>query len=153
MQKYLNELEKYFEKNGYLGYDPYDVYDTKVYHKLKKHENVILTKLFLVIYDLFCIILPRVIRFLFIRKSINHKSIALMGLARINRYINTRNKIYLKKAIQDCEYLFKEFKIHGQTRYLSFGYPFHWYSPLPLPARSEERRVGKECRSRWSPYH
>ena len=22
-----------------------------------------------------------------------------------------------------------------------------------LPYRSEERRVGKECRSRWSPYH
>ena len=22
-----------------------------------------------------------------------------------------------------------------------------------LPARSEEHRVGKECRSRWSPYH
>ena len=34
--------------------------------------------------------------------------------------------------------------------------------PVPLPTkkevvtilrRSEERRVGKECRSRWSPYH
>src|ERR1039458_10899716 len=29
--------------------------------------------------------------------------------------------------------------------------------PHPLPVqgtlRSEERRVGKECRSRWSPYH
>src|SRR6266446_2949787 len=24
---------------------------------------------------------------------------------------------------------------------------FHWH------VRSEERRVGKECRSRWSPYH
>jgi len=23
----------------------------------------------------------------------------------------------------------------------------------PIPGRSEERRVGKECRSRWSPYH
>src|SRR3712207_8596932 len=23
----------------------------------------------------------------------------------------------------------------------------------PIFARSEERRVGKECRSRWSPYH
>ena len=22
-----------------------------------------------------------------------------------------------------------------------------------VPARSEERRVGKECRSRWSTYH
>src|SRR2546422_4866291 len=25
-------------------------------------------------------------------------------------------------------------------------------APLPV-LRSEERRVGKECRSRWSPYH
>ena len=25
-----------------------------------------------------------------------------------------------------------------------------WFS---LNGRSEERRVGKECRSRWSPYH
>ena len=24
---------------------------------------------------------------------------------------------------------------------------------LELALRSEERRVGKECRSRWSPYH
>ena len=24
---------------------------------------------------------------------------------------------------------------------------------LPEEVRSEERRVGKECRSRWSPYH
>ena len=24
---------------------------------------------------------------------------------------------------------------------------------LSLMSRSEERRVGKECRSRWSPYH
>ena len=23
----------------------------------------------------------------------------------------------------------------------------------PVTSRSEERRVGKECRSRWSPYH
>ena len=30
-----------------------------------------------------------------------------------------------------------------------------FFSRLQLPARyrSEERRVGKECRSRWSPYH
>ena len=28
----------------------------------------------------------------------------------------------------------------GKTKYMEIG-------------RSEERRVGKECRSRWSPYH
>src|SRR5688572_32097273 len=27
------------------------------------------------------------------------------------------------------------------------------FDPRRAPARSEERRVGKECRSRWSPYH
>ena len=34
-------------------------------------------------------------------------------------------------------------------------YPwFAWVAlPFGLTTRSEERRVGKECRSRWSPYH
>ena len=27
------------------------------------------------------------------------------------------------------------------------------HNPGVANARSEERRVGKECRSRWSPYH
>ena len=27
------------------------------------------------------------------------------------------------------------------------------FDPIANPDRSEERRVGKECRSRWSPYH
>ena len=30
---------------------------------------------------------------------------------------------------------------------------FHMEERLPERPRSEERRVGKECRSRWSPYH
>ena len=29
----------------------------------------------------------------------------------------------------------------------------HNRGPAPPETRSEERRVGKECRSRWSPYH
>src|SRR3712207_8740534 len=34
---------------------------------------------------------------------------------------------------------------------LSDPYQHSW--PPKLLVRSEERRVGKECRSRWSPYH
>ena len=30
---------------------------------------------------------------------------------------------------------------------------FDWDLSEIYYARSEERRVGKECRSRWSPYH
>ena len=30
---------------------------------------------------------------------------------------------------------------------------FSWAVSILASGRSEERRVGKECRSRWSPYH
>src|SRR5256885_13083113 len=37
---------------------------------------------------------------------------------------------------------------------LGNGFPdLKGVSHVGLVARSEERRVGKECRSRWSPYH
>ena len=39
---------------------------------------------------------------------------------------------------------FSTYHIKNEGR--SFQIPVHWH-------RSEERRVGKECRSRWSPYH
>jgi len=32
-------------------------------------------------------------------------------------------------------------------------FPFTISTGISLFLRSEERRVGKECRSRWSPYH
>ena len=33
------------------------------------------------------------------------------------------------------------------------GFSYMQDAPLDMRMRSEERRVGKECRSRWSPYH
>src|SRR2546427_4588470 len=40
--------------------------------------------------------------------------------------------------------------IHYNSTALGGIRRMHVYTP---PGRSEERRVGKECRSRWSPYH
>src|SRR5574340_1277476 len=48
---------------------------------------------------------------------------------------------------------------HVFEHHASGGYPLRHYVPLTFTptcnasSRSEERRVGKECRSRWSPYH
>src|SRR5690348_17374090 len=47
-------------------------------------------------------------------------------------------------------------EFQGGTRwYLFYSYSCFLVmaSVLGQPLRSEERRVGKECRSRWSPYH
>ena len=49
-----------------------------------------------------------------------------------------------------------EMAVMGIYSSLSDFNHYGWYemaSPASDDTRSEERRVGKECRSRWSPYH
>src|SRR3989442_2811855 len=47
-----------------------------------------------------------------------------------------------------------EFNVHDVVKALSDEKLLHLFSEALVDAkRSEERRVGKECRSRWSPYH
>ena len=41
----------------------------------------------------------------------------------------------------------------GQLELWGNAYPIDKVSQSQYVSRSEERRVGKECRSRWSPYH
>ena len=50
--------------------------------------------------------------------------------------------------------------VHGESdntidvTLFKLNLPDDWsYDPNDISDRSEERRVGKECRSRWSPYH
>ena len=43
--------------------------------------------------------------------------------------------------------------LNGNGAAAQFNYPGGVDLPHRLAVRSEERRVGKECRSRWSPYH
>ena len=53
---------------------------------------------------------------------------------------------------------FLEGRYRGMPRMETYGYfpsldGWHAGAAMPAVQRSEERRVGKECRSRWSPYH
>src|SRR5690348_18462981 len=46
--------------------------------------------------------------------------------------------------------------MYGRVRMLNLGFAVFTFFSILLSVtwmRSEERRVGKECRSRWSPYH
>src|SRR5256885_6687668 len=58
----------------------------------------------------------------------------------------TRPYIIEKKVVGE-EFLFHITDQHARLYYDLYSEP-NW-----LEMRSEERRVGKECRSRWSPYH
>ena len=42
---------------------------------------------------------------------------------------------------------------YNETMTTTFFQALHFEDDSEATVRSEERRVGKECRSRWSPYH
>ena len=46
--------------------------------------------------------------------------------------------------------MFAKIEITGEIEVVS---GLHIGAQIRQKSRSEERRVGKECRSRWSPYH
>src|SRR4029453_18107999 len=69
-----------------------------------------------------------------------------------NLRIPPAEEILARKDLHTVEYQFGQFKWLG----LPGGEPEPtrlYVAPQFRLSRSEERRVGKECRSRWSPYH
>ena len=59
-------------------------------------------------------------------------------IRRLRRAMIARKRVEVFKPTIDNRYSDNEIVSHGDLR---------------MHSRSEERRVGKECRSRWSPYH
>src|SRR5256885_9670707 len=64
-------------------------------------------------------------------------------IIRIGQLPNTRRRSNVKGAIVPKAPLRKHHLVRKHLHLIE----------LPIAIRSEERRVGKECRSRWSPYH
>ena len=66
----------------------------------------------------------------------------------------TANSIDFDKAFKESTKIEKQIK---KTSFPKQTYLITDFGAKPdtpdAPCRSEERRVGKECRSRWSPYH
>jgi len=105
-----------------------------------------------------------------------------LGQAYVQKYFGPQSKQQALKMVNEIEAAMQQdinglpwmsaatkqqaiVKLHGMAN--KIGYPDKWrdYSKLEIVrgdelgnverarVRSEERRVGKECRSRWSPYH
>ena len=68
----------------------------------------------------------------------------LAYLARLDKSVDAKSH----KAVRDGADIFKDRLVDNTP-----VYPGKDHSGMTPLARSEERRVGKECRSRWSPYH
>ena len=90
------------------------------------------------------------------------KTVGIIGLIFSKNYIS--NSAYLKKYFDNAYISFQQIfvifvflgslvasKLSKKKRLVYV--PKVWEKNFGKSKRSEERRVGKECRSRWSPYH
>ena len=62
----------------------------------------------------------------------------------------------MKKRITQDDYIKANRKASREAEIEMYGHPIchqRVHQSKKVYNRSEERRVGKECRSRWSPYH
>src|SRR2546427_10228215 len=67
---------------------------------------------------------------------------------------NVRTREEAELLVRACKYPPEGVRSLGAGRFaLSFKTDAPTYFRRANDERSEERRVGKECRSRWSPYH
>src|SRR3712207_4744494 len=98
-----------------------------------------------------------------------HKSVALLHANSELTEKHLKNSIPFMIATKRIKYLginlTKEVKDLYNKNYKTFlkeiddgikrwkDIPCTWIGRINIVKRSEERRVGKECRSRWSPYH
>ena len=77
-----------------------------------------------------------------LKPIVTEKSMAAMGEKKYTFLVHTEaNKSMIKEAV---EKMFEGTKVKNVNTMNLDG---------KTKRRSEERRVGKECRSRWSPYH
>src|SRR5256886_4644248 len=70
----------------------------------------------------------------------------------------TGGRAYFPSKVEELESVYREISDELKSQYYITYEPSNtvWdgrWRKIKMYGRSEERRVGKECRSRWSPYH
>ena len=84
---------------------------------------------------------------------------AIFGLIDYNHTLNAKQREKLLRVLaEECEERGTDatgyaFNHNGKLAIYKRPYAAHKVHLRLHEDRSEERRVGKECRSRWSPYH
>ena len=89
-------------------------------------------------------------------KGINSRKVAVIGTGFVgssSAFALMESGLFTEMVLIDAD----KNRAEGEALDIAHGLPFA--RPMKITAgdyddiRSEERRVGKECRSRWSPYH
>ena len=128
----IQRLDAWVEKNGWSGWDPYDIRGAYLPRKIERLPANLLTKIVKKLVLALLDIHPLYARRLFgIRPEINAKGMGLFLASYCNLFNATKNQNYLHKASQCAEWLIDNRNENFQG--WGWGYPFDWYSPIYIP--------------------
>jgi len=126
MKQSIDLLTKWLDKNGWAGYDPYDIKGTKLFLLFQRNKYTNFGS------NLFLSRFPMFSRKVFmVKKEINAKAMALFTRGYLNLYKKSRNNKYLNKALFCLNWLIE----NSSKGYSGFcwGYPFDWQSRIFIP--------------------
>jgi len=128
----IDNLDKWFENNHYQGYDIYDVWDNKYFHKLLNIKPLFVRKIIRKILSWAIYLFPNLIINLSKRQpNINAKAMGLLLKSYCNLYQLRNNEKYKVKAITIANWL--EQNSSKGYKGLCWGYPFNWSSNKFIP--------------------
>lgn len=148
----LEKLDTWITKNGWAGYDPYDIKGHPFFIKIQNNKKNLYNKfLRLILFDgesLFPLLYRKIFR---IKKSINAKAMGLFAEGYLNLYIQLKEKKYLHKAKECLEWLIDN-KSPGYKNYC-WGYPFDWQSRIFIPKNTPSSVVSTTCGKAFWEYY
>jgi hypothetical protein len=126
LEESLNRLDTWLERNGWAGYDPYDIKGTKLFIYLQRNRYTNFSSNYVLNQH------PMFFRRLFrVRKQVNAKAMALFARAYLALYKKRNAPKYLEKGLYCLNWL-----LENQSKGYSghcWGYPFHWQSRIFIP--------------------
>jgi len=147
-------LDVWIEKNGWAGYDPYDIKGHPFWLKLSQLGSKanflqkIEKQLLFSIEPRFPMFARKLLR---VEKQINAKAMGLFANAYVNLYRDEKQEHYLVKARQCIDWLIE----NPSQGYAGFcwGYPFDWQSLVFIPKGTPSGVVSSICgRAFWEFY-
>ncbi|PIU55246.1 MAG: hypothetical protein COS89_07870 [Deltaproteobacteria bacterium CG07_land_8_20_14_0_80_38_7] len=128
----IMRIVAWIKRNGWAGWDPYDVKGLSFFRKIDALPNNLLGKLIKRILAITVDFNPLFFRKLFkVKPQINAKALGLFLSSYCNMYLATKDQQFLQKALEIASWL-EQNRVTG-LRGWGWGYSFDWQSVILIP--------------------
>ncbi len=128
-QQSIERLDKWLTKNGWKGYDPYDLRGTPAFLKINQIKLLKIPQKSLFLLES---AVPGLLRKLFaVEKKINAKAMGLFADSYLDLYKITGKQSFWNKAQETIHWLSENYNKTYSGK--SWGYPFNWQSRVFIP--------------------